>query len=228
VGKTFRNGDPRDPSSFREIEVIGVARDQKYRSLGDRPRNFVFVPLRQQFISNLALMVRTPSPATAIPAIRLALREISPKLPILSVLSIQDYAALSMFPQKIASWVSGSLGLVGLLLVGLGVYGVTAFSVAQRTREIGIRMALGAVPADVLWLVLGQGLRLTAVGLALGLAVALGVTQLLASPLFGISPADPATFAGVALLLVVAAVAACWVPARRATRIDPMAALRYE
>jgi predicted permease len=228
IGRTFRAGHPRDPSTMETLEVIGVVRDQKYRSLGDRPRNFVFVPLSQRYIGRLALMVRTPSPGAALPAIRAALREEKPNLPILSVLSMHDYAALSMFPQKIAGWVSGSLGLLGLLLVGLGIYGVAAFSVAQRTREIGIRMALGAERSNVIALVLREGLRLAAWGVAVGLAISAAAAQLLASLLYGISTLDPGTFGGIAALVLAVAAAASLIPARRATRVDPVVSLRCD
>jgi predicted permease len=228
IGRTFRAGHPRNPSAMETLEVIGVVRDQKYRSLGDRPRNFVFIPLSQRYIGGLALMVRTPSPGAAIPAIRAALREENPNLPILSALSMHDYAALSMFPQKIAGWVSGSLGLLGLLLVGLGIYGVAAFSVEQRTREIGIRMALGAERSNVMALVLREGLRLAAWGVAVGLAISALAAQLLASLLYGISALDSATFCGVAILILAVAAAASLIPARRATRVDPVVSLRCE
>jgi predicted permease len=228
IGRTLRSGDPRNPSAMETLEVIGVVRDQKYRSLGDRPRNFVFVPLGQQYIGGLALMVRTASHGAAIPAIRAALHEANPNLPILSALSMRDYAALSMFPQRIASWVSGSLGLLGLLLVALGIYGVTAFSVAQRTREIGIRMALGAERRDVVALVLREGLRLAAWGVAVGLAISAAASQLLGSLLYGVSAMDPATFVGIAALVLAVAAAASLIPAQRATRVDPVTSLRCE
>jgi len=228
IGKIFRNDNAVAPDTMISIEIVGVAHDQKYRSLGDGPRNFVFLPMSQQFISNLGLMVRTENPATAIPAIRAALREINPNLPILNALSMQEYAALSLFPQKIASWVSGTLGVVGLLLVGLGVYGVTAFSVEQRTREIGVRMALGAARGDVLRMVLGQGLRLAAWGAGLGLVLAAVASQLLSSLLYGLSALDPITFFGVAAMVLGVAALATLIPARRATRVDPLVALRYE
>lgn len=228
VGKLARYGDSSDPAGMKTIEVIGVARDQKYRSLGDQPRNFVFVPLRQQYISDLALMVRTPNEAAAIPAIRAALRDMNPKLPILNVMSIREYAALSMFPQRLASWVSGSLGVLGLLLVGLGVYGVTAFSVAQRTREIGIRVALGAERRDVLRMVFRQGLRLAGLGVAIGLALAAAAAQLLASLLYGVSPLDPLTFGSVAAVVIAVSALATWLPARRAAAVNPLSALRQD
>jgi len=228
IGRKFRNGDPRDPASMTEIEIIGVARDQKYRSLGDQPRNFVFLPLRQQYIANLGFMVRTENPATAIPGIRSALLEMNPNLPLLGVISMEEYAAVSMLPQRIASWVAGSLGMLGLLLVGLGVYGVTAFSVEQRTREIGVRMALGAARGDVMRMVLAQGLRLAGWGTVIGLAISAAASQALNSFLYGISAWDPLTFVTVAGMVLGVAALATLLPARRATRVDPLVALRYE
>jgi predicted permease len=228
LGKTFRTGDPRSPAGMETVQVIGVARDQKYRSLGDRPRNFVFVPLGQQYIAGLSLIVRSPNPGVSIPAIRAALRDMNPRLPILSALSMPEYAALSMFPQKVASWVSGSLGLLALLLVGLGVYGVTAFSVAQRTREIGIRVAMGAERRDVLRMVLRQGLCLAGWGVAIGSALAAAAARLFAGLLYGVSPLDPATFGAIGAIVLGVAALATLAPARRATAVDPMAALRQE
>jgi ABC-type antimicrobial peptide transport system permease subunit len=143
-------------------------------------------------------------------------------------MSIREYAALSMFPQRLAGWVSGSLGVLGLLLVGLGVYGVTAFSVARRTREIGIRVALGAGRRDVLRMVFGQGLRLAGLGVAIGLVLAAAAAQLLASLLYGVSPLDPLTFGAVAAAILGVSALATWLPARRATAVDPLSALRQE
>ncbi|HKQ98101.1 MAG TPA: ABC transporter permease, partial [Candidatus Polarisedimenticolia bacterium] len=228
VGQLFKYGDPRNPDSMTSVEVVGVVRDQKYRSLGDGPRNFVFLPIRQQFIPNVALMLRTTDARATLPAVRAAVRTMHPDVPVLTTLSMQEYAALSLFPQKVASWVAGSLGLVGLLLVGLGVYGVIAFSVQQRTREIGVRMALGARRADVLRMVLGQGLRLTAWGTGAGLLLAAVATQMLSALLYDVSALDPITFAGVAALVLLVAALATLVPARRATRVDPLVALRDE
>jgi len=228
IGKTFRNGDTDEPERMTTIEIVGVARDQKYRSLGDGPRNFVFLPLRQQFIPNIALMLRSDGPATAIPAIRAALREMNPNLPVVNTLSMRDYAALSMFPQRVAGWVSGSLGLVALLLVGLGIHGVTAFSVEQRTREIGLRMALGAQRGDLVRMVLRQSLRPAAWGAGLGLLLAAGAAQLLSSLLYGLSSLDPVTFAGVVALVLGVAALATLDPVCRATNVDPLEALRHE
>ena len=228
LGKTFQMGDPRRPETLRNVVIVGVARDQKYRSLDDEPRNFAFVPLRQRFVPPMSLMVRTENAAAVFPSIRAVLRELNPNLPILNILSMDQYAALSMFPQRVASWVSGTLGLVGLTLVGMGIYGVMAFSIEQRTREIGVRMALGADRGNVLRMVLAQGLRLAGWGIAIGLGLSAAASQLLSSLLYGVSALDPVTFGGVAAVVLTVGTLATLVPARRATQVDPLVALRYE
>jgi ABC-type antimicrobial peptide transport system permease subunit len=141
---------------------------------------------------------------------------------------MEQHLAFALLPARLAGWVLGVFGGVALLLAGLGLYGVMAYSVAQRRREMGIRMALGAGRRDVLGLVIGQGMRLAALGMAVGLAAALALTRLVRSLLYGISATDPATFAAVVLLLGAGALMACLVPALRAMRLDPASALRYE
>jgi len=139
-----------------------------------------------------------------------------------------EYIAASLFGAKIAATLLSVLSAVGLVLAAMGLYGVLAYSVAQRTQEIGLRMALGAGPVQVLRLIVKQGLQLTFLGVAVGTVVALALGRFLASLLYGVKPADPLTFVSVWLVLTVIALLACWIPVRRATRIDPMAALRYE
>jgi ABC-type antimicrobial peptide transport system permease subunit len=140
----------------------------------------------------------------------------------------EEYASIGLVPQRLAASLSGSLGLVGLMLAGIGIYGVTTYMVARRTREIGIRMAVGAKRADVVLMVLREGLSLVAIGTVLGLMLAVGAGQILRSFLLGIRPLDPVVFSGSAAVFILAGLAACYVPARKATQIDPLVALREE
>lgn len=221
IGQTFRNGD-------RTVTIVGVARDAKYRTLGEPPRGFVYVPLAQRYMSRTTLLVRTTPGASAVAPVRRLLAELDAALPILNQMSLVEYTAASLFPQRVALWVAGSLGVVALLLAVLGIYGVTAYAVTQRTRELGIRIALGAGRPRVVRLVLRQGVLLAGIGVLVGLAAAAALTRLLRGLLYGIAPTDPLAFGAAALLLVAAAVAASWIPARRASRVDPMVALRSE
>jgi putative ABC transport system permease protein len=221
VGRTFRNGD-------RTVTVIGIARDGKYRTLGEPPRNFVYVPFAQRYTPRLNLVVRTTTGAPVAGMIKQLVSELDPALPILDQRTMDDQVATSLFPQRVVLWVAATLASVALLLALLGIYGVVAFSVAQRTREIGVRVALGAQRAEVLSLVLRQGAVLAGIGVAVGALGALAVTRLLASLLYGIPATDLVAFGAAAGLLAAAALAASWIPARRAAAIDPVIALRSE
>ena len=161
-------------------------------------------------------------------ALQQEIRALDPKLPIYNVKTLEQYRRDELSDKRLQAVLIGGFGLLALALASLGLYGMLSFSVAQRTQEIGIRMALGASQRDVLRLVVGQGIKLIAIGVALGLAGAFAATRVLQSLLFGVSATDPLTFVGVPLLLLIVALLACWVPARRATKIDPMIALRYE
>ena len=221
VGQTLRNAN-------RVITVVGVARDAKYRSLDEAPLNYIYVPLAQFYRPATNLMVRTNRERFVAPLLRRLVARFDPHLPILNQQTIEDATAFSLFPQRLAALVSGALGTVALALAMLGIYGVIAYTVAQRTREIGVRVALGATHRTILAMVLRQGLMLAGIGIAIGLATALLVTRLLADFLFGVQPTDVPTFAGAAALLVSVALAASWVPARRAAASDPMISLRAE
>jgi predicted permease len=221
LGRSFRNGD-------RVITVIGVARDSKYRSLGESPRNFVYVPIAQNYMTRTKLLVRVRNEASPAAAVRRLVADLDPNLPILSQESFETHAAASLFPQHVALYVSGTLGGVALLLALLGIYGVTAFSVAQRTREIGVRVALGAERASVVSMVLRQGLVLAGIGVLIGSAVGLAVTRLIGALLYGVGATDGLAFIGAAAALGVAALAASVVPAMRAAAVDPVVALRAE
>jgi predicted permease len=211
-----------------EMEVVGVERALKYRSLGEAPRNFIYVPLAQRPVERVTLIARRAGGPSLLPAVRAIVRDLNPNLPIVDAQDLTSYIAIGLMPQRIALSVAGSLGLAGLLLAAVGIYGVTAYSVARRTREIGIRMALGASRKGVMRLVLRQGLRLAGVGIGVGLFMALAASRALASLLYGIGAADPATYAAAALVFTAIALAATWIPARRAAAIEPMRALREE
>jgi predicted permease len=216
-----------DPT--RPLLVIGVARDVESTSLIDGlARSCVYVPLQQQYVSTLTIVVRTTRGQRIADRLRALLASMNPNVPIMTAQTLEDSVALGLVPQRIAGSVSGSLGIVGLLLAGIGIYGVTAYAVARRTREIGIRIALGARRADIIGMVLGEGLSLTLIGSAIGLIFAAAISRVLEGFLFGIPPIDPVTFTVTAMLFVAIGLAACYVPVRRATHIDPTQALRYE
>jgi predicted permease len=230
LGKTLlqETGRPDAPDAVRTLTVVGVARDSKYRNLGEDPRPFVYVPIEQQYMSRTVIAARSAHGQRLAGELRALLASMNPNLPIVQALTFDAYAQLGLLPQRIAASVAGSLGLVGVLLAAIGIYGVTAYMVSSRTREIGIRMALGAERASVVRMVLRQGLTLTMIGAAIGLAVAAAASRLLGSLLFGVGATDPLTFIGSTLLFVVVGAAACYVPARRATAIGAMDALRYD
>jgi putative ABC transport system permease protein len=210
-------------------EVVGVARDGKYRALNEDPRPFMYMPIAQSYRPEAALTVRSSGdPAAMMAAVREAVRQMDANLPLFEVMTIREYMSAAVFIQRIAATLLGLFGGLALLLATIGLYSVMAYSVSQRTHEIGVRLALGAKPRDVLKLVVGHGMRLAIIGVAVGVAAAFGLTGLMSSLLFGVSPGDPLTFGSISLLLVAVALAACYVPARRATRIDPTVALRYQ
>jgi hypothetical protein len=230
LGKTLlqENGRPDAPDAVRTLTVVGVASDSKYRNLGEDPRPFVYVPIQQQYMSRTVIAARSAHGQRLAGQLRALLASMNPNLPIVQALTFDAYSQLGLLPQRIAASVAGSLGLVGVLLAAIGIYGVTAYMVSSRTREIGIRMALGAERASVVRMVLRQGLTLTMIGAAIGLAVAAAASRLLGSLLFGVGATDPLTFIGSTLLFFVVGAAACYVPARRATAIGAMDALRYD
>jgi len=225
VGKRLRQGGPDKPF----WEIIGVARDSKYFSLGEDAQPFVYFPLARDYKGDVALLLRTTGePQTLLNAVRHEVRQLDANLPLYEVKTLREHLRLALFPLRAGAWVAGGFALLALLLAGLGLYGVMSYATAQRTRELGIRLALGAQTGDVLRLVLRQGLMLALLGLALGLAGAFGVTRLMTSVLYGVSATDAATFGGVTLLLSMVVLLACYVPARRATKVDPLVALRTE
>ena len=215
----------------REWTVVGVVKDIKYQSLGESPQPYFYLPLEQFYRPNLglALHMRTDgSPESFLPSVRRELNSLAPGVALFEALALSDYISAAWFAQKIAATLLSALGTLALVLAAVGLFGVMAYTVSQRTLEIGIRMALGAQAADVLGLVIGQGLRFVLIGIVIGLAASFALTPLISSQLLGVSATDPLTFAGVSILLIAVAILACWIPARRAARVDPMEALRCE
>ena len=225
LGKRVSVSGPKGPF----LEVVGIARDGKYRSLGETPHPYIYQPLLQSYDPRMTLVVRTAGePQSVVTPVREQIRVLDPNLPIADVKTLREQVDLSLFPSRVAAWTLGGFGVLALLLAAIGIYGVVSYSVAQRTREIGLRRALGAKESDVLKLVLGEGFFVISIGLALGLLVAFGATRLIAGFLYGVAPTDPLTFVGVPVLLGLIALGACYIPARRATKVDPLVALRYE
>ena len=211
------------------LEVVGVAEDVKNRSLSESPRPFLYVPLFQDYRSNMILVARTAiDRGDTFHAVRAEVAALDKRIPIFDVETFEEHIGVSLFLQRMAARLLSIFGLLALLLAALGLYGVMAYSVSQRVRELGIRISIGASRSDVLKLVLGQAMMLTAIGMMGGLVTALAVTRFAAKLLYGISPADPVTFSVIAALLFAVSFVASYVPAQRATRIDPMIALRNE
>jgi predicted permease len=224
VGKRFHFfGDP----TLREI--VGIARNTVVNNIGEEPQPLAYLPLTQNYSPAATMQVRTSGrPEAVISTVRSQVQSLDTNLALTNVQTIGELLSQGLWAPRMGAALLAVFGGLALILAVIGVYGVLSYSVNQQTREIGIRMAMGAQTAGVLRLVVGQGMRLAVVGLVLGLLVAFGAMRLLASLLFGVSAHDPVTFSVVSLVLAVAAVLACYIPARRATKVDPIIALRYE
>jgi predicted permease len=223
LGKQFRKAPGRQP-----WQIVGVASDGKYWTIGEDPQSFVWYPIGKQLAFNYLLVRTSARPETVIGAIRGEFRKLDPNLPVTDVKTLTEHMSLSLFPARAFASLLSAFGLLALALAAVGIFGVMSYAVSQRTREIGVRMALGAGAKDIFKLVIGRGLLLTSIGVGVGLALALVGTRLISSLLYSVSAIDPLTFAGVTLLLVAVAFLACYFPARRAMKTDPMVALRYE
>ena len=216
-------------------EIVGVVRDDRWHTLQKEVRPFHWLALQQAHRTRVSVLVSTEDdPASHLGSVRRALQELDPNIPVDQVQTLRESVDATAYPFRLFGLLLGTCGVMALLLATIGIYGLVSYSVAQRTREVGIRIALGALRTEILRMVLRQGMALVIFGLALGLALSFALTRVLTSSLFakellfGVSATDAVTFAGVTLLLALVALAACAVPALRATRVDPVVALRYE
>ena len=208
---------------------MGVAADVKYRALREAPQPTFYLPLAQDDARRGVLHVRADGdPRALLQDVRRVLAGVDPSVPITAIRTLRDQAALNMNDERVAMLIGLSLGASALLLAGVGLYGSISYIVGQRTRELGVRIALGASARDIRRVVLGQGLGISAAGAVLGIALALVFARALQQRLFGVSASDPLTMIVAAALLAAAALAASWAPARRAARVDPLQALRAE
>jgi putative ABC transport system permease protein len=222
----WRVGGPQNPITWRQ--VVGVVGDVRHDGLAEEAQPEIYLPYAQSPSALICLTVRTSGRQPVAQAIQQAVWSFDKDQPVLAVMPLEQLAAESITMRKVSTLLLGFFAAVAVFLAALGLYGVMAHAVARRTHEIGIRMAIGANAADVLAMIVGRGVRLAALGAALGLAASLGLTRLLASLLYGVSPTDPASFAAVAVFLIAVAALASYIPARRAARVDPAEALRYE
>jgi putative ABC transport system permease protein len=224
LGKHFRSAISREP-----FEVIGVCGNSVASNIGEEPQPIAYLAMSQSYQSFASLLVRTDrNPAAVMPAVLREVQSLNSNMALLQPLTIEDLIAQGLWAPRIAAALFGIFGLLALLLAAVGIYGVMAYMVSQRTNEIGLRMALGAQPGSVLLLVASHGVRLVATGIALGVTAGALVTRLMGTLLFGVLTYDPLTYGAVSLLVAVIAVLASWLPARRASRIDPVLALRKE
>jgi predicted permease len=228
IGKQVGPGSTRFPL----LTIVGVVPDVKHISIREEATPEMYVLYTQKpwpSMLNMRVALRTKGdPASMTESVRQAIHSLDPNLPLAKVATLTTLVDDSVSQPRFSMFLLGSFGVLAVLLASIGMYGVISYSVMQRTQEIGIRMALGAERRNVFGMVLGQGARLAGLGIVIGLAAALGVTRTMASFLYGVQPTDPLTFAAVSLLLVGIALLACYLPARRATRVDPMVALRHE
>jgi putative ABC transport system permease protein len=237
--KYFKQGSPIGrrvvwgeiaPGKPRYVEIVGVVKHTMHEGLDAEPRIQMYFPYAQsRGLQNMTVAVRTTGePLSQVNSLRLAVRSVDRDMPIANVRTMDDMIGNSMGQRRLSMLLLGAFSAIALLLASIGIYGVMAYSVAQRTRELGIRMALGAARGRVLGMVIGQGMALAAAGIVIGLLGAYALTRLLGSQLYSVSATDPSTFALVAALLGSIALVATLVPALRATRVDPVVALRDE
>jgi len=227
IGKRFSISGTTGPF----IEVVGVVQDSKYKNVVEDPTPFFYMPIAQKYAPLRTFHVRTSGPPQNLqPQIEAEVHAISPQMPVSQVETMSQalQGVNGFFFFRFGAQLTGTMGLLGLVLAVVGVYSVVSYAAAQRSHEIGIRMALGAAPGDILRMVLRQSLVIVGVGLLTGLAASLIGTRAIANLIVGTKPTDPITFITVVFALSAIALIACWIPARRATRVSPLTALRYE
>ena len=226
VGRTFMQvlGEREE----REVQVVGVTRDTKYRYISSPPAPFIFVPMAQQPISVINFYIRHTPGRPVERDVRAAMTQVEPSVPIVQLQTFENAAAVGLLPQQLSAWIAGSVGTIGIFLAALGLYGLMAFLVTQRTREIAIRMALGASDQTVRLMIMKQAAVLAVIGGTVGVVLAVGVATLAQSLLVGVGAVDPVAFGGTALLFAVVLTLAAWTPANRAATTDPATALRSE
>jgi putative ABC transport system permease protein len=215
--------------SGKRREVVGVVKTGKYLTLGEDPKPYMFYPYRQSgYLAVTAVARASGDPSSLLGRLREEAQRMDTSLPLYNVKVMEEHLNIALAPAKAGAMVLGSFGTLALLLASIGLYGMMAYAVTQRTFEIGLRRALGAQNVDVLKLAMTQGMVLVVGGLTVGIAISLAAAQIMASMLYGISATDPVVIGSAALLLILVALAACYLPARRATRVDPIIALHYE
>jgi macrolide transport system ATP-binding/permease protein len=225
IGRRLRYDLPDGPF----LEVVGVAADGKYRQLTESPRPYLFLPFaqRKQYRATVVVAYKGDM-STAVAAVRREVKAIDPAMPVFEVKTMDQFLERAMTAPRMSAMLAAPAGILAAIIAAMGLYGVMAYSVSRRTREVGIRMAIGAAPLNIVRMVMRQGMTLAGVGLVVGLALALAGTRFIEVLLFGVTPTDPLVFAGVPLLLAAVAATACYIPARRAVKIDPLRALRSE
>jgi len=229
LGKRFTIKTTSEPA--KTVEIVGVVPDGKYIFIGEGSNPIFYVPLAQSYTSMRVLQVRSSvDPKNMLAPVQQEVHKLAPDLPIVNAQTMQQTVSgyLGLWIYRAGAELAAGMGAIGLILAVVGIYGLVSFATAQRTREIGIRMALGGSAGDVLRLVLARGVRMVLAGLLIGLLAAFALTRAMTHLLIGVSPSDPLTYMAVALLLSAVALFACWIPARRATRVDPGIALRHE
>jgi len=227
IGRQMRFGFP--PNGNVPREIVGVVGDVRDVALSKKPGPMMYVPFAQAPLYGGEVVIRSSlSLSSAAAEIREAVHSIDKNLPVTDVEPFTDAIGQSISRERFRTFLLGSFGAIALLLAAVGIFGIISYSASQRTQEIGIRMAIGAQRHDILGLILGQGVKLALLGLGAGVVFALLLTRLMASLLYNVSATDPLTFGGVAIILLVVAAIACYIPARRAMRVDPIVALRNQ